>query len=52
MFTPWLVYANYPRKDNIDYIYALRKIISSIVIVVILYLINAEYIQPWILKGS
>ncbi len=41
MFTPWLVYAEYPRKQTIDFFYALKKIGISAVLLLVIYIINA-----------
>jgi hypothetical protein len=52
MFTPWLVYAEYPRRQMIDWLFALKKVCISGTLLVMIYMLHASYIQPWIEKGS
>ena len=40
MWTPWLVYDVYPRKDNISIRYILQKSIITIVCILMAYLIH------------
>lgn len=40
MWTPWLVYDIYPRKDNISISYILQKSIITIVCILMAYLIH------------
>jgi hypothetical protein len=52
MLTPWLVYAQYPRRSTINYAYLFKKGLLTAVLLVVVYLINSEFIQPWILKAG
>jgi hypothetical protein len=53
MFTPWLVYSEYPRRKTINWFYIVKKVLISAMLLIALYLINSEYIQPWIhMAGS
>lgn len=52
MLTPWLVYAQYPRRATINYVYLFKKGLITAVLLVVVYLINSEFIQPWILKAG
>ena len=51
MFTPWLVYANYPRKQKINYFYVIKKMFMVAMLLLTIYLIYSEWIQPWIHKS-
>ena len=46
MFTPWLVYDVYPRKDKISISYIIKKSITTIFTITMAYLIHTEYILP------
>jgi hypothetical protein len=52
MMTPWLVYDNYPRRDKINWGYALWKGFNVLVLVLISYILHTEYIMPYILMGD
>ena len=52
MLTPWLVYAEYPRRSTIDWLYAGKKMCMSVSLLVVAYMMHAQLIQPWIEKGS
>ena len=52
MFTPWLVYAEYPRRSTIDWLYACKKMCMSVSLLVVVYMMHAQFIQPWIEKGE
>jgi hypothetical protein len=46
MFTPWLVYDVYPRKDRISVSYIIKKSITTVFTIIMAYLIHTEYILP------
>jgi len=50
MITPWLVYANYPRRDKINWYYVFKKMVITAGLFLIIYLVHGEFIQPWILS--
>lgn len=52
MFTPWLVYAEYPRRKSINYFYVAKKMGMAAVLLITLYLIHSEFIQPWIHRAN
>jgi len=52
MLTPWLVYAEYPRRSHIDWIYVFRKTIMVLILLLTMYLVHSSFIQPWIEKGN
>lgn len=52
MFTPWLVYAEYPRRANVDLLYVLRKMVTIAGLLVVMYLLYTQSIQPWVHLGS
>lgn len=52
MATPWLVYADYPRREKIRWGYAVWKALNVVTLVVISYIIHTEYIMPYILQGD
>jgi hypothetical protein len=52
MFTPWLVYANYPRKKTISWIYVLKKGVTIPIVIIIMYMIFSQYMLPYIKKGD
>ena len=52
MWTPWLVYDVYPRKNTISVIYILKKTLVGIFIVFTSYILFTEYVQPWIEMGN
>lgn len=51
MWTPWLVYDVYPRKDSISLIYILKKSVMLLTCVLMCYIIHTEYTQPPIEQG-
>ena len=52
MLTPWLVYAEYPRRATINYFYVAKKMFGSAAVLLTMYLVHSEHIQPWIMKGN
>ncbi len=52
MMTPWLVYDNYPRRETINWGYALWKALNVVVLVLISYIMHTEYIMPYIMMGD
>ena len=52
MFTPWLVYAFYPRRKHINGLYLLKKGAKVMMLFVLIYLIHSEWIQPWVQRTS
>lgn len=52
MLTPWLVYAQYPRRNTISVLYLLKKIIIVILLLLLDYIIYSEYILPYIGAGD
>ena len=52
MFTPWLVYAPYPRRTTINWFYALYKAFNVAILITISYIIHTEHIMPYILLGD
>jgi hypothetical protein len=52
MCTPWLVYADYPRRRNINWFYAVYKAFNVLVLIIISYILHTEYIMPYILMGD
>lgn len=51
MWTPWLVYDTYPRKDSISILYILKKSIITIICILMAYIIHTEYLIPIIESG-
>jgi len=41
MITPWLVYANYPRRSTINYFYAIKKFSFAMLLLITLYMIHS-----------
>lgn len=52
MLTPWLVYADYPRKTTRSIPYIAKKGFSFAFLLILLYLLHSEYILPVIQRGS
>jgi hypothetical protein len=52
MLTPWLVYAQYPRRNSINYVYLIKKAFSVGALLLVNYLIHSEFIQPVIMKAG
>ena len=52
MWTPWLVYADYPRRNKIDWLYVVRKGAMVVLILLIMYLLHSKHIQPWVERGD
>lgn len=52
MWTPWLVYDNYPRRKSISIIYIIKKSIMGGTGIIMAYIIHTDYIMPHIGKGS
>ena len=48
MFTPWLVYDVYPRRDSISIMYIIKKSFCGLTSVLICYIVYTEYILPTI----
>lgn len=52
MLTPWLVYADYPRRDCINYFYLAKKAVIILALLFTNYLIHSKYIQPYIMRAG
>lgn len=52
MATPWLVYEDYPRREKINWYYAIWKAINVLFLILISYILHTEYIMPYILLGD
>lgn len=52
MWTPWLVYDTYPRRNSISIIYIVRKSIAIIFSLMMTYIIHTQYIIPLLEEGS
>lgn len=52
MWTPWLVYADYPRRKTINYTYAFKKAFNTIMVLMVMYMVHTSFMQPWIEIGS
>lgn len=51
MWTPWLVYDQYPRKNSISFLYIFQKSATCIIGVMTSYIIHTEYIIPHLEMG-
>lgn len=46
MWTPWLVYDIYPRRNNINILFIIKRSIMTVICVLMTYIIHTEYIMP------
>lgn len=52
MWTPWLVYDDYPRRSTISIRYIIKKCITTFVVLLMIYIIHTDYILPEIESSS
>ena len=52
MWTPWIVYDVYPRKETRSLVYIVKKSFLCLMFVLSAYIISTEYIMPPIEMGS